>query len=118
MTSASSLALPTPTSRTVRGPVLKRTKDTLVVEYDYETDTGSVEWSGIIFTEVLVLELRDSACCRADDVVGSQEIRIQTESAVLKEAVERWQESVGWQPWQQEQGGAVASSTSLFGLMT
>lgn len=100
-----SLALPRPTGRTVQGPVLKRTKDELIVEYDYETDSGSVEWSSIVFAEVLVLELRDCACCRADDVVGSQEIRVQTESALLKEAIERWQESVGWQSWQQEQGG-------------
>ena len=106
MTSMSSLALPRPTNSTVQGPVLKRTKDELIVEYDYETDSGSVEWSSIVFTEVLVLELRDCACCRADDVIGFQEIRVQTESALLKEAVEWWQERVGGHSWQQEQGGA------------
>jgi hypothetical protein len=85
---------------------LKRTKDELVVEYDYERDDGNVEWSKIVFTEILVLELRDFACCRADDVIGCKEIRSQADSPLLKDAINQWQETVGWQDWQQARGGA------------
>ena len=98
------IALSKPTNRTVQGPLLNKTQDQLVVEYDFEMDGGELEWSRIIFQEVLVFEFRDSACCRADDVVNG--IRRSDESTFLRDILRRWQETVGWQDWQQEKGGA------------
>jgi len=106
MTFGSIIALAVPTNRTIHGPKLIMSASTLTVEYDYEGDTGSLKWVKILFEETLVFEFRDSACCRSDDLIGSTEIRCQARSNYLKSVILKWQESVGWQDWQQEKGGA------------
>ena len=101
-----SIPLPRPINRTVNGPEVHKAGGVLVVDYDFETDDGTVEWSRVSFEEPLVFEYRDSACCLVGDIVGSHEIRVQRESALLRATLERWQEAVGWQDWQAAKGGA------------
>lgn len=103
--SAANIQLQRPTNRTVTGPRFHADGTRVIVEYDCELDEGGVEWSKLSFEEVLAFEYRQVACCRADDVVGAHEIRCLEKSTYLSDVIDRWQESVGWQEWQQEQGG-------------
>lgn len=101
------LQLQRPTNRTNSGPRLRNDGQHLVVEYDCEREDGRVEWSQVSFEEVLAFEYRQAACCGADDIVGSSEIRCLDNSEHLSAVMNRWQKSVGWQEWQQQQGGAA-----------
>jgi hypothetical protein len=38
------------------------------VDYDYERDDGAIEWTRVVFHDVLAFQCRDSMCCTADDV--------------------------------------------------
>ena len=87
MISVPNITLPRPTNRTIQGPLLNMIKDQFFVEYDFEMDSGVVEWSKIVFTEPLIIEFRNSACCRSSDVVGSGEVQCQAESAFLNETL-------------------------------
>jgi hypothetical protein len=97
--------LPIRTSQTVTGPRYKGDKNSVVVEYDYERDDGSREWCSVVFEEVLLVEFRQDACCEEGDILSSDEVVTLDESPRLRETVSRWQESVGWQEWHQNQGG-------------
>lgn len=96
-----------PTNRTVEGPSLEMAKGRLVVGYDFEDDGGSIEQARLIFEEVLSFEYRDSACCPAENVLPSTEVRAQDQSEYLDSVRSQWEEAVGWQDWQREQGGAA-----------
>src|SRR5438105_171861 len=104
MTTAT-LQLSVPTSQTVVGPKLRTEGDRLFVEYDCELDDGKIIWSEVVFDEVLAFEYRQAMCSQAEDVAGSKEIRCLTDSGYLAAVLRRWQESVGWQKWQQDRGG-------------
>ena len=104
------LHLPRPTSRTEEGPRFKGDATEMVVEYDYQEDDGKVTWSSVAFSDVLQFEFRPMPCCTADDVVAATEVRVQTASERLVKMQARWQGAVGWQQWQQKQGGAVRYS--------
>jgi hypothetical protein len=104
--STTSIQLPRATDRTMEGPRLRLDRSELIVEYDYETDGGTVEWSRIIFGEVLAVNYRDGTCFTADSVVGFREVRALTSSTFLTEVLDRWNESVGWQEWQKKRGGS------------
>ena len=104
--SVASLTLTKPANRTVEGPRFKQAGHLIIVEYDCERDDGRVDWSQIVFQEVIVFEYREASCCREEDVVGPSEVRCLTESELLTEVLNRWKQAVGWQEWQQEQGGA------------
>lgn len=95
-----------PTNRTVEGPRLRLDDKQLIVEYDCQADDGSVEWSKIVFGEVLAAEYRQNVCCDADSIIDAHEVRCTTESSRLAQILKLWNESVGWQEWQQKQGGA------------
>ena len=101
------LKLPMPTNRTVAGPTFRKDGSKIVVEYDCEQNDGTTEWSKISFDDILAFEYRQIACCREEDVVGSQVIRCQNQSQHLSDVLCLWQKSVGWQEWQQKQGGAA-----------
>mgnify|MGYP001810974256 CR=1 FL=1 len=58
------------------------------------------------FHEPLYFEWRDVSCCKAEDVLDSASIHEQCDSELLKNVIERWTESVGWQEWQVKKGGA------------
>lgn len=103
---AASIALDRPTNRTVTGPRFRKEGPDVVVEYDYQHDDGTVEWERVVFREVLAFEYREASCCRADDITGAREVRCAVRSERLSEVLGRWQEAVGWQEWQQKQGGA------------
>ena len=96
-----------PTDRTVAGPKYSGDGQHLVVEYDHEEDDGSIAWSAVAFDDVLKFSYRQGACCAAADILGAHELGCTQDSALLREVVTRWQESVGWQEWQQKQGGAT-----------
>lgn len=101
------LPLPLPANRTVTGPIFRKDARRFVVDYDCEQDNGIILWSRVVFDDVLSFEYRQVACCRETDVVGSGEVRVLGGSPHLSEVLGRWEQSVGWQEWQQRQGGAA-----------
>ena len=95
-----------PMNRTRRGPICRSQNDELLIDYDYEQEDGVVTWSRLIFSNVLAIEYRQATCCRPEDVLSATEIRGVENSAWLSEVLKLWQESVGWQEWQQKSSGA------------
>jgi len=77
-----------------------------VVEYDYERDDGSVEWTRVLFSDVLAFEYRDGSSCDAEGIVNPAEIRCLSRSDRLSTILALWQTSVGGGEWQRKQGGA------------
>ena len=63
------IPLPRPTSATVKGPKLQFESPTLIVAYDYERDDGVIEWTRLVFNDVLAYEYRQIACCEAAHIV-------------------------------------------------
>ena len=100
------LRLRIPTNRTIEGPILKMTKDRLVVDYDFEQDDGLVQWGRLVFEDVLTFKYCDTTCSSPESVLPSTEIRVLDSSGYLDSARLRWSKSVGWQDWQKEMGGA------------
>src|SRR6266436_542542 len=96
-----------PTNRTRYGPVWRHQRDKLIVDYDYERDDGSITWWRVVFSDVLAIEYRQQTCCRSEDIIEATEIKAIENSAWLFEVLKLWQESVGWQEWQQSLGGAA-----------
>jgi hypothetical protein len=101
-----SIPLIKPTNRAVTGPKIKKDDDRLVVEYDYQRDDGGIDWAQVIFHNILSFEYRDVSCCKPESVVGAGEVRCVLKSDRLSTIIKQWQNSVGWQEWQQKQGGA------------
>lgn len=99
------LTLALPTNRTIDGPRLRFEHSRAVVEYDYQYDNGNIEWAEITFNDVLAIEYRLEASCDPTSLVGSREMRSESQSFFRDDVVRRWAESVGWQDWQQSQGG-------------
>lgn len=98
--------LPIPTNRTVSGPQFRKEKECLVVEYDCEEDDGTMRRAEIVFEEMLAFKYRQIACCCEADIVGVNEVRSLSHSDWLSTTISQWQESVGWQEWQQKRGGS------------
>src|SRR5437764_7065001 len=94
-----------PTDRTQDGPIWLSHNDELVIDYDYQHDDGSHTWSRLIFRNVLAIEYRQATCCRGEDIISATEIRAVEDSTWLFNVLKLWQESVGWQEWQQKLGG-------------
>jgi hypothetical protein len=105
--STTSKLLPRPTNRTAEGPRFRGDANQTVVEYDYQRDDGARDWITVVFDDVLQFDFRPVPCCRAEDVVAATHVRVLAESERLSTTLNRWQESVGWQEWQQQQGGAA-----------
>jgi len=100
------LPLPRPTSATVKGPTVHFAPPTLLVAYDYERADGVMEWTRFVFNAVLAYAYRQMACCEAEHMSGSKAIQRCRASKWLAGMLQVWQEAVGWQQWQQQQGGA------------
>ena len=100
------IPLPRPTSATVKGPKLHFASPTLLVEYDYEGDDGVLAWTRLVFHDVLAYAYHQMACCEAEHILGYQTLQRFRASKWLARMLKVWQEAVGWQPWQQQQGGA------------
>ena|SRR5215208_4972098 len=105
MSIAESIRLPYPTNRTGKGPILFFETSSLVVEYDYERDEGGFEWTQLKFYEVLAYEYRQNVCCQAEQILESQTIQSYSATDWLSEIQGLWKEAVGWQEWQNKQGG-------------
>jgi hypothetical protein len=103
---AKSLHLRLPTNRTDSGPRLQSDARRTAVEYDFQHHDGTKSWSAVVFEDVLQVELRPMPCCTADDVIAPTEVRVRASSDRLLRILSRWREAVGWQKWQQSQGGA------------
>ena len=103
---AEHIRLPRPTSATVKGPKLQFGHSTLIVVYDYERDDGVIEWTRLVFNDVLAYAYRQIACCEAEHMSGSKAIQRFRASKWLAGMLKVWQAAVGWQQWQQQQGGA------------
>jgi len=99
------IPLPRPTSATVKGPKLHFASPTLLVAYDYEGDDGVIAWTRLVFNGVLAYEYHQMACCEAEHIIGYQHIQRFRASKWLARILKVWQEAVGWQQWQQQQGG-------------
>lgn len=82
-------------------------RDRLLLDYDCEQDDGAAEPARLIFEEVLAFEYRDSTSCQAEDVLPPTEIRILEQSRYLDSVRSLWEERVGWQDWQRQQGEAT-----------
>jgi hypothetical protein len=91
-------------NRTVNGPKLLKDRNVLQVDYDYEFDNGTIEWSKIVFTEVILFEWRDNPCCRPDDIVEWSGVRCVGDSDFLNTLKERWKKLVGHTDWDQNKG--------------
>lgn len=103
---AEHIPLPRPTSATVKGPTVQFEPPTLMVAYDYERDDGVIAWTRLVFNDVLAYAYRQIACCEAEHIIGSKAIQRFRASTWLAGLLTVWQEAVGWQQWQQQQGGA------------
>src|SRR5437867_12985817 len=102
---AADIPLPRPTSATVKGPTLQFEYPTLIVAYDYERDDGVIEWTRLLFNDVLAYEYRQMACCEVEHIIGYKAIKRFLESKWLADVLKVLQEAVSWQEWQQQQGG-------------
>jgi len=100
------LQLPTPTDRTASGPKLTMEGGSLVVDYDCEGDDGRITSGRVLFEELLSFRYWDSSCSPAQNVLAATEVRVLEKSDYLDEIKGRWNEAVGWQEWQQKQGGS------------
>ena len=77
----------------------------LVIDYDCEGDDGRITTGRIVFEDPLAFQYWDGACCPAQNVLPATEIRVLEQSEYLERVATRWDEAVGWQERQQEQGG-------------
>lgn len=100
------LRLPIPTDRTASGPKLTMEASRLVVDYDCEGDDGRITRGRVLFEELLSFRYWDGSCCPAQNVLAATEVRVLEKSGYLDEIRGCWNESVGWQEWQKEQGGS------------
>jgi hypothetical protein len=89
--------LPWPTSRTITGPRVYWESPALVVDYDFEQDDGSIEWTRVTFHDVLAFEYRESACCEAADLDAYNQMVRYLDSGWLEEIRRRWREFLGSQ---------------------
>jgi hypothetical protein len=101
------VALPAPTSRTTTTPRISYEGDQVTLSYDHEATDGSRSACSLVFRNVLAIEFRVEAVCGEDDVVPSHLVRVRDEpgSSYLVSTLNKWEESVGWQDWNKEQGG-------------
>lgn len=90
-----SIPLPVPTNQTVTGPTYTSAGRQAIVDYDYESDEGSIQWTRLIFEEVIAFEYRQAACARLDDILPARTIRCQTQSGFLAEIMESWCSTLG-----------------------
>lgn len=95
-----------PTNRTVSGPKLTMEVGRLVVDYDCEGDDGRVTNGRIVFEDILSCQFWDNSCCPAQNVLPATEIRVLEQSEYLDGVRSKWHEAVGWEEWQQSQGGS------------
>lgn len=103
----SRIELPFPTNLTADGPIYRHSRSALTVEYDCVCEEDSPEWVQLVFDEVLALDYRQSICCRHSDILDARQMRVLSESPYRSDIVAQWQQAVGWQEWQQKQGGAA-----------
>jgi hypothetical protein len=96
-----------PTDRTQDGPIWLSHNGNLVLDYDCQHDDGSLTWSRLVFSNVLAVDFRQATCCRSEDIISATEMRAVQDSTWLFYVLKLWQESVGWQEWQQKLGGAL-----------
>lgn len=99
------ITLPLSTSRTVTGPKFHGDIEHLIIDYDYEHDDGSIEWTRILFPEPLTFEYRRDSLCNEHDIVEPDEVRWLSSSEWLKEIVGRLSQSSMWREWQEKKGG-------------
>ncbi len=77
----------------------------LVVDYDCEGDEGYITSGRILFEDLLSFQYWDSSCCPAQNVLAATEVRVLEKSDYLDKIKILWNESVGWQEWQEKRGG-------------
>jgi hypothetical protein len=100
------IRLPRETSRTVRGPLFVKEDDrVVVVNYDYETDDGKIEWVRVRFDEVLLFEFRTHRGCGADRILSSEGVRSLQESELLSEILGPLDVPSVWEELEAKKGG-------------
>jgi hypothetical protein len=102
---STTIKLPRATNRTVTGPKFEADNERIFVDYDYEHDDGTIEWTRVVFNEILTFEYRRDSVCRADDVISPQQVRCLSESNLLREILDPLRQSSIWLDWQKKKGG-------------
>lgn len=100
------IKVPISMDQTSEDPEIKLSKDRLVIVYDSVDDDSQSREGRLIFEEVLAFEYRDEACCPAENVLPSCEIKVLDSSGYLDSVRVLWSERVGWQDWERKKGGA------------
>lgn len=98
-----------PTDATKQGPIVEANNAILFLRYDNESPSGNTRWGAIQFRDVLAYEVYQSVCSPVENIVPSNEVRINRDSKWLAEVVARWSEAVGWQEYQVRIGGPERS---------
>lgn len=100
------IKLPFSTSAVEKGPIVVFENDILHIKYDSVNQYGLVNWVDITFQEVLFMQFSQIACCKEEQIINSDSICCYTDTKLLIDMLDEWEDSVGWQEWQQKQGGA------------
>ena len=82
-------------------------KGKLIVKYDYYDEDGKFAgWAEVSFNECMFYRFFDSPCCEVEHILSPREIQRKDISELLELLLPKWQESVGWEEYQQQLGGA------------
>jgi len=93
------------TNATSAGPIIEYRASDVSLRYDHQGENGEIEWTFVIFREVLALEVYDNSVCSVADIRHSDEIMSHAQSTWLSQVLEPWRQRVGWQEFQHKAGG-------------
>jgi hypothetical protein len=85
--------------------VINADNATLRLKYDFENNSGEIEWVEIVFKEVLAYRYHQSICADIGSNMENNKISEFDISTWLSEVLTKWDQSVGWQKYQIDQGG-------------
>jgi hypothetical protein len=105
MKAYNTVKLTSPTNSTEQGPSIIYEKDNLTVRYD--CNDSAKKWAEVSFAEVLAYQFLQISCCQAEHIIDSKSITVFDDSIFLIQTLKVWEETVGWQDWQKEKGGAL-----------
>ncbi len=107
MATSREVPLPKPTNSTASGPKLCLEGSALALEYDHENDSGAVDWTTVLFEDVLAVSYRQEVCCAAEQIVDCRRVHVIEQAPWFIETMRNWERSLGTDAWQTQQGGAA-----------
>lgn len=102
---ANVVLLPLKTNATCHGPNVSANQSILRLKYDREDDDGTLDWTEIIFEEVLAYRFNQWVCADVGLETGYDEMAEFDASTWLLRILDRWDHTVGWQKSQIDKGG-------------